>query len=61
MLTFVVTLMVMRRAAHKKKLAMVRESTLTYETGFEQNVELGTTYKLGVGKQYMPVAAGAYH
>ncbi|TVY53424.1 hypothetical protein LCER1_G005236 [Lachnellula cervina] len=61
LLTFVGTLMVMRRAAHKKKLAMVRESTLTYETGFEQNVELGTTYKLGVGKQYMPVAAGAYH
>ncbi|TVY34537.1 hypothetical protein LOCC1_G007780 [Lachnellula occidentalis] len=61
LLTFVVTLMVMRRASYKKKLAKVRESTLLYETGYEQNVELGTAYRPGVGEQYMPVAAGAYH
>jgi len=46
----------MRRASHKKKLAKVRESTLSYETGHEQNVDLGTAYKPGVGRQYMPVA-----
>ncbi|TVY30330.1 hypothetical protein LHYA1_G001563 [Lachnellula hyalina] len=51
LLTFVVTLMVMRRASHKNKLA---------NTEYEQNVELGTTYNPGVGKKYMPVAAGAY-
>lgn len=47
----------MRRASHKKKLAKVRESTLSYDTGYEQNVELGTAY---TGKQYMPVAAAGY-
>jgi hypothetical protein len=56
LLTFVVTILVMRRASHKKKLGKVRESTLSYETGYEQNVELGAAYKPGVWKQYMPVA-----
>ncbi|TVY59565.1 hypothetical protein LSUE1_G009726 [Lachnellula suecica] len=60
LLTFVVTLLVFRRVSHKKKMAKIRESSLSYETGYEQNVELGTACKPGDGKQYMPVAVGGY-
>jgi hypothetical protein len=60
LLTFIVTVMIVRRASHKKKLAKVRESSLSYETGYNQNVELGNAYKPGVGNQYVPVVAEGY-
>ena len=56
LLTFIVTIMMMRRASTKKKISKVRQS-LVMEAGYNQGVyggqESGTVY---AGKKYMPVA-----
>jgi len=53
LLTFIVTVMMMRRASTKKKIAKVRES-LVMEAGYSQGGQ-----KFGMkngGKKYMPLA-----
>jgi len=52
LLTFVVTILMLRRASHKKKLSKVRES-MNMEAGYDR-VELGSVYKQG--RRYMPLA-----
>ena len=60
------TILVVRRASHKKKLAKVRES-VSMETGYRghdqnaQGIEMGTTYKPGTGRRYMPLAGESPH
>jgi len=54
-LTFIVTIMMIRRASTKKKMSRARES-FAMETGYNHGgvgQESGTTY---AGRQYMPVA-----
>lgn len=61
--TFVVTILMARRASHKKKMAKMREST-SMEAGYMQNtqdIEMETTYKPGTGKRYMPVSVEYPH
>jgi hypothetical protein len=55
LLTFIVTIMIMRRASTKKKISRARDS-MAMEAGYNHGgfgQEPGTTY---AGKQYMPVA-----
>jgi len=64
--TFIVTILVVRRASHKKKMSKVRES-VSMEAGYrgyEQNtqgIEIGTTYKPGTGRRYMPLPGESPH
>ena len=64
--TFIVTILVVRRASHKKKMSKVRES-VSMEAGYrgyEQNtqgIEMGTTYKPGTGRRYMPLPGESPH
>lgn len=56
---FIVTLLAVRRASHKKKMAKVRES-MSMEAGYTRNtqdIEMGTSYKPGAGRKYMPLSA----
>ncbi|KAG9230224.1 hypothetical protein BJ875DRAFT_162689 [Amylocarpus encephaloides] len=52
-LTFVVTIFMLRRASHKKKIGKMRES-LNMETGYMQSHEMGG-FKPIHGKKYMPL------
>lgn len=58
--TFLVVILMVRRAAYKKKIARVK-STISMDTGYGQNLELGTSYKPVTGKRYMPVAVESPH
>jgi len=58
--TFVVAILMVRRAAHKKKIARVR-STTSMEGGYVQDVEMEPTYKPTAGRRYMPVAVDSPH
>jgi hypothetical protein len=56
LLTFIVTIMMVRRASTKKKMSKVRES-MAMESGYNlggYGQESGTIYD-GNGKRYMPV------
>jgi hypothetical protein len=55
LLTFIVTMEVVRRSSVKKKMARVKES-LSMESGYYQNTEQGNIYSPGAGRRYMPVA-----
>jgi hypothetical protein len=60
LLTFIVTIMMMRRASTKKKMSKVRES-LAMEAGYRMGgigQESGTTY---AGKKYMPLGKESPH
>jgi len=59
-ITFIIVILMVRRASHKKKLERAR-SAISMEAGYGQNVELGTSYKPGAGKAYMPIAADSPH
>jgi len=59
-LTFVLTLLILKRASHKKKLAKAKE-ILEREGEYTQQIEMGTIYKPGNGTRYMPVAEDARH
>lgn len=52
LLTFIVTILVLRRSNTKKKLNRARES-INMEAGYDR-VELGSVYKQG--SRYMPLA-----
>jgi hypothetical protein len=61
--TFVVTIMVMRRASTKKKMAKVRES-LAMESGYNYQSygqESGTVYSPPAGGKYIPVSVDSPH
>jgi len=60
LLTFIVTILMVRRSSYKKKMAKVKES-MSMESGYYQNTELGTVYSPGAGKRYMPVAKESPH
>jgi len=61
LLTFIVTILVARRAATKKKMNKIRQS-MSIDSSYQNpqgsygNVELGTLYSPGLGKKYMPVS-----
>jgi hypothetical protein len=62
LITFIITIMMVRRASTKKKMSKVKES-LAMESGYSQagyGQESGTVYA-GSGKRYMPVPAGSPH
>ncbi|KAE8449032.1 hypothetical protein EG329_008620 [Mollisiaceae sp. DMI_Dod_QoI] len=52
LLTFIITILMLRRASHKKKINKIRES-LNMEAGYDR-VEMGSMYKQG--RRYMPLA-----
>lgn len=54
-ITFVLTVLMVRRASYKKKLAKSRESR-ALESGYAQPMEMGTVYTPGTEKRYMPIA-----
>jgi len=58
--TFLAVILMVRRAAHKKKINRVK-STISMDTGHGQNVELGTSYQPATGKRYMPVSVESPH
>jgi len=55
LLTFIITMLMVRRSSVKKKMVRVRES-MSMESGYNQNTELGNMYSPGAGRRYMPVA-----
>ena len=50
----------LKRASTKKKMAKARES-MSMETGYNRQSEMGTNYQPGTGKRYMPVAVESPH
>jgi len=62
LLTFIITVFMVRRAHIKKKMTRVRES-LSMEQGYNQGYgqqETGTTYEAVPGRRYMPVAVESH-
>lgn len=54
-LTFIVTILMLKRASHKKKMTRAREAS-SREASSGAPLELGTVYAPGSRKQYLPVA-----
>lgn len=54
LLTLVVTISIVRRASHKKKMERVREMEAGYAQQ-EHGIEMETSYEPGAGRRYMPI------
>ncbi|KAH8686073.1 hypothetical protein BGZ60DRAFT_396834 [Tricladium varicosporioides] len=55
LLTFIITVWMVRRASTKRKIGKIRES-MSMETGYAQNLEMGTMHSQKHGKKYMPLS-----
>ncbi|KAH7333211.1 hypothetical protein BKA65DRAFT_538908 [Rhexocercosporidium sp. MPI-PUGE-AT-0058] len=56
LLTFIITLLALKRIFHKKKMQKVRDG-MAMELGHNQNTDVENAYSPGVGRKYVPLMA----